>query len=58
MDIDNKPYKTIGEVVKEISLSNKNKKLNTHTLRFWEKHLSKLNLKFLMVRDDIIHQRI
>ncbi len=46
MDIDNKPYKTIGEVVKEISLSNKkNKKLNTHTLRFWEKHFKQIKPK-------------
>ena len=31
---ENKDYKTIGEVAKEISI-------NTHTLRFWEKNSNK-----------------
>ena len=41
-------YKTIGEVV--IILNNENpkdKKINTHTLRFWETQFSKLKPKFI-----------
>ena len=46
--MDNETYKTIGEVAHEISLSNKkNKKLNTHTLRFWEKHFKQIKPKIL-----------
>ncbi len=46
--MDNQIYKTIGEVAKEISYSNKNnKKLNTHTLRFWEKHFKQIKPKIL-----------
>ena len=42
------PYKSIGEVAKEIGLINKkNKKLNTHTLRFWEKHFRQIKPKIL-----------
>ena len=41
-------YKTIGEVAQEIGLINKkNKKLNTHTLRFWEKHFKQIRPKVL-----------
>ena len=41
-------YKTIGEVAQEISDSNKqNKKLNAHTLRFWEKHFKQIKPKIL-----------
>ena len=41
-------YKTIGEVAQEISGLNKhNKKLNTHTLRFWEKHFKQIKPKIL-----------
>ena len=41
-------YKTIGEVAKEISFNNKkNKKLNAHTLRFWEKHFKQIKPKVL-----------
>ena len=41
-------YKTISEVAQEIGLINKkNKKLNTHTLRFWEKHFKQIKPKLL-----------
>ena len=41
-------YKTIGEVAQEISSLNKhNNKLNTHTLRFWEKHFKQIKPKIL-----------
>ena len=41
-------YKTIGEVALEIGLRDKkNKKLNTHTLRFWEKHFKQIRPKIL-----------
>jgi len=41
-------YKTIGEVAQEIGLRNKkNKKLSTHTLRFWEKHFKQIKPKIL-----------
>ena len=36
----NKDYKTIGEVAKEISI-------NTHTLRFWERHFKQIKPKVL-----------
>ena len=48
MEKNNQIYKTIGEVAQEISSSNKhNKKLNTHTLRFWEKHFKQIKPKIL-----------
>ena len=41
-------YKTIGEVAKELNLINrKNGKLNTHTIRFWEKEFK--NIKPLIL---------
>ena len=41
-------YKTISEVAQEIGLRNKkNKKLSTHTLRFWEKHFKQIKPKVL-----------
>ena len=41
-------YKTIGEVAQEIGLKNKrNKKLSTHTLRFWERHFKQIKPKVL-----------
>ena len=41
-------YKTIGEVAQEIGLKNKrNKKLGTHTLRFWERHFKQIKPKVL-----------
>ena len=46
--MNNQIYKTIGEVAKEINNSNKyKKKLNTHTLRFWEKHFKQIKPKIL-----------
>ena len=39
-------YKTIGEVVKILNSENpKEKKINTHTLRFWETQFSQLKPK-------------
>ena len=46
--MNNQIYKTIGEVAQEINSLNKhNKKLNTHTLRFWEKHFKQIKPKIL-----------
>jgi len=43
--IDN-AYKTIGEVAKVLDLVNpKNGKLNTHTIRFWEKEFKQIKPK-------------
>ena len=40
-------YKTIGEVAKILNLVNKkNGKLNTHTIRFWEKEFKVIKPKF------------
>ena len=48
MNNNNQTYKTIGEVALEIGLINKkNKKLNTHTLRFWERHFKQIKPKVL-----------
>ena len=48
MNNNNQSYKTIGEVAQEIGLINKkNKKLNTHTLRFWERHFKQIKPKVL-----------
>ena len=48
MEKNNQSYKTIGEVAQEIGLINKkSKKINTHTLRFWEKHFSQIKPKIL-----------
>ena len=39
----NKAYKTIGEVAQLLNLKNKkNGKLNTYTLRFWEKEFKQI----------------
>ena len=39
-------YKTIGEVAKDLNLVNqKNGKLNTHTLRYWEKEFKQVKPK-------------
>ena len=41
-------YKTIGEVAKDLDLINrKNGKLNTHTIRFWEKEFKQIKPKIL-----------
>ena len=40
-------YKTIGEVVKILNLKSRSgQKTPTHTIRFWEKSLSKLNQRY------------
>tara|TARA_B100000965_G_scaffold388849_1_gene393841 strand:- start:289 stop:669 length:381 start_codon:yes stop_codon:yes gene_type:complete len=39
-------YKTIGEVAKDLNLVNpKSGKLNTHTIRFWEKEFKQIKPK-------------
>ena len=39
-------YRTIGEIAKELNLiNNKNGKLQTHTLRFWEKEFKQIKPK-------------
>jgi DNA-binding transcriptional MerR regulator len=40
-------YKTIGEVAKLLNLVKKNGKLNTHTIRFWEKQFKQIKPKIL-----------
>ena len=51
----NKKYKTIGEVAKLLNLINKkNGSLSTHTIRFWEKNLSRLNQRYLQEKEDIM----
>ena len=41
-------YKSIGEVAKLLNLVNKkNGKLNTHTIRFWEKQFKQIKPKIL-----------
>ena len=46
MDKSNNAYKTISEVVKILKLkSNKEGKLPTHTIRFWEKHFKQIKPK-------------
>ncbi len=43
----NNAYKTIGEVAKDLNLVNlKTGKLNTHTIRFWEKEFNQIKPKF------------
>ena len=43
-----KVYKTIGEVAKDLNLINsKTGKLNTHTIRFWEKEFKQIKPKIL-----------
>jgi len=44
-------YKTIGEVAKELELINpKNGKLNTHTIRYWEKEFKQIKPKIFSGR--------
>ena len=39
-------YKTIGEVAKDLNLVNlKSGKLNTHTIRYWEKEFKQIRPK-------------
>ena len=48
MNKANSAYKTIGEVAKILDLTNKkNGKLNTHTIRFWEKEFKQIKPKIL-----------
>ena len=43
-----KVYKTIGEVAKDLDLINqKTGKLNTHTIRFWEKEFKQIKPQIL-----------
>ena len=45
-DKNNNAYKTIGEVAKLLNLvSQKTGKLNTHTIRFWEKEFKQIKPK-------------
>ena len=44
-------YKTIGEVAKDLDLINrKTGKLNTHTIRFWEKEFNQIKPKIFAGR--------
>ena len=44
-------YKTIGEVARDLNLINpKNGKLNTHTIRFWEKEFKQIKPKIFAGR--------
>ena len=46
-----KVYKTIGEVAKDLDLINqKTGKLNTHTIRFWEKEFKQIKPKIFAGR--------
>ena len=46
-----KVYKTIGEVAKDLDLINpKTGKLNTHTIRFWEKEFKQIKPQILAGR--------
>ena len=47
----NEAYKSIGEVAKILNLVNKKDgKLNTHTIRFWEKKFKNINPKIFAGR--------
>ena len=51
-------YKTIGEVAKELNLINrKNGKLNTHTIRFWEKEFKQIKPKIFSGRRRYYDQK-
>ena len=44
-------YKTIGEVAKDLDLINhKTGKINTHTIRFWEKEFKQIKPKIFSVK--------
>ena len=46
MDKSESAYKTIGEVAKDLKLINpKTGKINTHTIRFWEKEFKQIKPK-------------
>ena len=47
----NTAYKTIGEVAKDLDLINvKTGKLNTHTIRFWEREFKQIKPKIFSSR--------
>ena len=48
--INNSKYKTIGEVASILELKNNDGKLNTHTIRFWEK-------EFKIIKPKIFNSR-
>ena len=51
MNKDDKAYKSIGEVAKLLNLINpKNGRLNTHTIRFWEKEFKQIKPKIFSGR--------
>ena len=50
MSKDNQKYKTIGEVASILGLKNSDGKLNTHTIRFWEKEFKLIKPKILNSR--------
>ena len=51
----NSTYKSIGEVAEILNLIDKNTgKTMTHTIRFWENNLNKLDLKYFQVKEDIM----
>ena len=48
MNKEDTAYKSIGEVAKLLGLiNNKNGKMNTHTIRFWEKEFKQIKPKIL-----------
>ena len=48
---NNDAYKSIGEVARELNLINlKSGKLNTHTIRFWEKEFKQIKPKIFAGR--------
>ena len=48
-DKSDNAYKTIGEVVKILALnSNNKKKIQTHTIRFWEKEFKQIKPKIFI----------
>ena len=55
MNENSKNYKSIGEVAKILDLFDKKTgKLSTHTIRFGEKNLYKLNLIYFQEKEDIM----
>ena len=53
----NEAYKSIGEVAKILNLVNKKDgKLNTHTIRFWEKNFKNINPKIFAGRRRYYNQ--
>ena len=51
-------YKTIGEVARDLNLINpKNGKLNTHTIRFWEKEFKQIKPKIFSGRRRYYDQK-